>query len=216
MTGGGSATVLRATVPEQLSGERLDRALAVLFPQHSRSRLQQWIRAGHVRVAGRQRRPRDPVTAGEELELEIPCEPAADLVRPQPIPLDVVYEDEALLVIDKPAGMVVHPGAGNPDGTLQNALLHRAPELARVPRAGIVHRLDKDTTGLLVVARTPEAHTRLVAALQAREVRREYDTIVLGRVIAGGTLDAPIGRHPVDRVRMAVRRGSPETGSSRW
>jgi len=207
LPGGGTVTVLRATVPERLSGERLDRALAVLFPQHSRSRLQQWIRAGHVSVAGSQPRPRDAVTAGDEVVLRVPCEPAGDVVRPQPIPLDVVYEDESVLVIDKPAGMVVHPGAGNPDGTLQNALLDHAPELRRVPRAGIVHRLDKDTTGLLVVARTPEAHTRMVAALQAREMHREYDAIVIGRVIAGGTLEAPIGRHPVDRVRMAVRRG---------
>ncbi len=193
----------QAAVPEALTGQRLDRALAALFPGYSRSRLQQWIKAGWVTIEGAARRPRDPVHAGERIQLDAEPEPETPLA-PEPIPLAVVYEDTDLLVIDKPAGLVVHPGAGNPSGTLVNALLHHDPGLEALPRAGLVHRLDKDTTGLLVVARTYAAHSDLVAQLQARTVGRAYEAVVVGRPVAGGRVEAPIGRHPGDRKRMAV------------
>ncbi|MGD8378096.1 MAG: 23S rRNA pseudouridine(1911/1915/1917) synthase RluD [Gammaproteobacteria bacterium] len=188
------------------AGERLDRALAAMFPDYSRSRIQTWIREGHVRLDGRVPRPRDVVAGGEALRLEAVPERAPDLA-PEPIPLDVIYEDDALLVINKPPGLVVHPGAGNPDGTLQNALLHHAPELAGVPRSGLIHRLDKLTSGLLVIARSLSAHTCLTEAMAAREIRREYQAVVNGVLTAGGTVDAPLARHPVDRVKIAVRQG---------
>jgi len=193
-----------AIIPQELAGTRLDRALASLFPEFSRSRLSEWIRQGHVTVDARARRPRDRVAGGERVELEIA--PAADSERWQAQAMDiaVVYEDQHLLVVDKPAGLVVHPGAGNPDGTLVNALLHRDPELIRVPRAGVVHRLDKNTSGLLVVARTLLAHKRLVSALKDRQVEREYLAVVHGLLRAGGRVDAPVGRHRVHRTRMAV------------
>jgi 23S rRNA pseudouridine1911/1915/1917 synthase len=181
----------------------LDQVLAELFPDYSRSRLQQWIRDGGVRVDGQARKPKDRMLGGEqvtvaaELEEDTRCEPQA-------IALRIVHEDDDLLVIDKPAGLVVHPAAGNRDGTLQNALLYHDSALATVPRAGIVHRLDKDTSGLLVVARNLTAHQALVAQLQARSVSREYLAIVWGLLVAGGTVDAPIGRHATDRKRMAV------------
>ncbi len=204
-----SASPLRFQVTEALAGLRLDQALARLCPQHSRSRLSRWIKEGRVRVAGEVcRQPRRTVVAGQCLELE---EGAVGTLperwQAQPMALRVVYEDDALLVVDKPAGLVVHPAVGNPDGTLVNALLHHCPALEGLPRAGIVHRLDKDTTGLLVVAKTAVAHTRLVAALQAREVRREYEAVVVGVMTGGGTVEAPLGRHPVDRKRFAVRPG---------
>ena len=194
---------LEAEIPGELAGLRLDQALARLFPDYSRSRITQWIRSGQVRVDGATRKPRDAVLGGEQVCVEAEL-PADVRVEAEPIPLDIVYEDEALLVLNKPAGLVVHPAAGHNAGTLQNALLHHDPELARVPRAGIVHRLDKDTSGLMVVARTVEAHHDLVAQLQARSVRREYLALVQGELVAGGTIDAPIGRHPVDRKRQAV------------
>ena len=191
-------------IPQELAGTRLDQALASLFPEFSRSRLSEWIRQGLVTVDARARRPRDRVAGGERVELEIA--PAADSERWQAQAMDiaVVYEDQHLLVVDKPAGLVVHPGAGNPDGTLVNALLHRDPELIRVPRAGVVHRLDKNTSGLLVVARTLPAHKRLVSALKDRQVEREYLAVVHGLLRAGGRVDAPVGRHRVHRTRMAV------------
>jgi len=194
-------------LPETWAGMRLDQALAQLWPEHSRSRLQQWIEAGHVRVDDRVRRPRDRVLGGEHVVLRMPAPTAGDPMAAQDLPLAVVHEDQSLLVIAKPAGLVVHPGAGNADGTLQNALLHHAPELAQMPRGGIVHRLDKDTSGLLVVARTLTAHTYLVNELQARRIHREYEALVTGRMIAGGSVEAPLGRHPQDRLRMAVRQG---------
>ncbi len=198
---------MQAQVPETCAGMRLDQALVQLWPEHSRSRLQQWIEAGHVRVDAQVRRPRDRVLGGEQIVLQLPMATACDSIAAQDLPLAVVHEDQSLLVIAKPAGLVVHPGAGNADGTLQNALLHHAPELAQVPRAGIVHRLDKDTSGLLVVARTLSAHTYLVNELQARRIHREYEALVMGRMIAGGSVEAPLGRHPQDRLRMAVRQG---------
>jgi 23S rRNA pseudouridine1911/1915/1917 synthase len=197
---------LRARVDPALAGQRLDQALAALFEDFSRSRLQQWIREGRVRVDGTVWRGRDRVFGGERVEVDAVLEPQGE-VRPEPIPLAVVHQDEHLLVIDKPADLVVHPAAGNWEGTLQNALLHADPGLAVLPRSGIVHRLDKDTSGLLVVARTPVAHRRLVEALQARAVKREYRAVVAGAVVAGGTVEAPIGRHPTVRTRMAVTTG---------
>lgn len=192
-------------MPPAQAGRRLDQALAELLPDFSRSRLKGWIEQGCIEVDGVQRPPRYRLAGGERVQLRAMLD-AADEVRPQPLPLDLVYEDDELLVVSKPAGLVVHPGAGNPDRTLQNALLHHRPELAALPRAGIVHRLDKDTAGLLVVAATPRAHRRLVAALEAREISRRYQALVRAKVTAGGTVDAPIGRHPVRRTRMAVRQ----------
>jgi 23S rRNA pseudouridine1911/1915/1917 synthase len=190
-------------IPETLAGLRLDQALAELFPDYSRARLQQWIKAGQVRVDGRQLRAKDKIQGHEEVVLEAE-ETVATVWEAQAIPLNIVYEDEDILVVDKSIGLVVHPGAGNPDQTLVNALLHHAPELKNLPRAGVVHRLDKDTSGLLVVARSLRAHTRLVEQLQAREFEREYQAVINGMLTAGGTVDAPIGRHPSQRTKMAV------------
>jgi len=191
--------------PEQ-AGQRLDQTLAQLFPDYSRSRLQQWVKEGLVTVDGQKCRPRDKVQRGEQIELEARLEEQVEC-NPQSIPLDLIFEDEQLLVINKPAGLVVHPAVGNRDGTLQNALLNYDDSLIQLPRAGIVHRLDKETSGLLVVARTPMAHKTLVEQLQAREVKREYRAIAKGVLVAGGTVDAPIGRHPVNRVKQAVVPG---------
>ena len=197
------AIQLTAVVGGKHSGQRLDQVSAAVFSDYSRSRLQQWIREGRVLVDGQLRRPRDKVYAGEHLLLRASFEPQVPCA-PEPIPLDLVYEDDHLLVVNKPAGLVVHPAAGNPDGTLQNALLHHDPNLVDLPRAGIVHRLDKDTTGLMVVAKTAAAHKTLVEALQAREIKREYRALVVGKPTAGGRVEAPIGRHPTKRTRMAV------------
>jgi len=194
---------LEATVPLELAGRRLDQALAELFPDHSRSRLQVWIRDGMVLVDGRKLRPRDRVAGGEQVSVKALL--TRDTVSgPEPLALQIVYEDDGLLVVNKPAGLVTHPGAGNWTGTLLNGLLHYAPELAAVPRAGIVHRLDKETSGLLVVARTLAAHHHLVDALARRDVTRDYLALVNGTLTGGGRVDAPIGRHPRDRTRMAV------------
>lgn len=193
-------------IPADCAGMRLDQALAALLPAYSRSRLQQWLKAGQLRVDGRVCRPRDPVAGGETVSGEPVLEPETCALA-QDIPLAICYQDEDVLVIDKPAGLVAHPAAGNRDGTLVNALLHHAPELAALPRAGLVHRLDKDTTGLLVVARSLRAHAALVEQLQARRIEREYLAVVNGTPVAGGTVEAPIGRHPVDRQRMAVVAG---------
>lgn len=200
---------LEAQVPEELDGQRFDRALAELFPQFSRARLQRWIKEGKARHEGKIARAKDAVCAGTYLQVVPETEPDTTWT-PEAIPLDIVYEDDALLVLNKPAGIVVHPAAGNYSGTLVNALLHYAPELAGLPRAGIVHRLDKDTSGLMVVARTLEAHHDLVDQLQARLVTRIYAALVDGLLVAGGTIDAPMGRHPVDRQRMAVVAGGRE------
>ncbi len=196
----------RATIPEEHAGKRFDVALAALFPDFSRSRLQSWIRSGDALIQGEKRRPRDSVAEGEEVRLQIEREEEVQWGA-EDIPLNILYEDEALLFIDKSAGMVVHPAAGNWSGTLVNALLHHDPALAEVPRAGIVHRLDKDTSGVLVVARTLQSHTHLVRQLQERAMSREYQAICKGVMTAGGTVDAPIGRHRVDRKKMAVTEG---------
>ncbi|MDD3762270.1 MAG: 23S rRNA pseudouridine(1911/1915/1917) synthase RluD [Nevskiales bacterium] len=196
--------LLQAEVPETLGGKRLDAVCARVFDAYSRSRIQAWIESGRVTVDGEVvTRTRSPVEAGCLLRLD--AEPEPDFsVRPQDIPIDVVYSDKDLAIINKPPGLTVHPGAGQSDGTLQNALLFHFPQSAAVPRAGIVHRLDKDTSGLMVVALSLQAHAQLVAELGERDIRREYDTLVQGELIAGGTIDAPIGRHPRDRLRMAV------------
>ena len=200
---------LSLTIPPEQAGQRLDQALAALLPDYSRSRLKTWIESGEVRVDGRVMRPRDKVFGGESVAV-VAVLPEETRAAAQAIPLVLVHEDKHLFVVDKPAGLVVHPGAGNPDQTLQNALLALDPKLAALPRAGIVHRLDKDTSGLLVVARTLPAHTALVRMLGEREVHREYECICRGVMTAGGTVDAPIDRHPTDRVRMAVREGGRE------
>ena len=194
---------LELVIPEDRHGRRLDQVLAELVPDYSRSRLQQWIRSGQVTLDGRVPQTKEKLMGGENVRID------AEIVEQtrneaEAIPLDLVYEDNDLLVINKPAGLVVHPAAGNPAGTLLNALLHFDSALAGVPRAGIVHRLDKNTSGLMVVARNLTAHKRLVEALQARSVKREYLTVVYSVLTAGGRIDAPIGRHPVDRKRMAV------------
>ncbi len=192
------------TVPPGCAGMRLDQALAQLMPQHSRSRLKTWIEAGRVTVAGAPAAAKQKVSSGETIAVAPLADPRAVAFVAQALPLTIVYEDETLMVVDKPAGMVVHPGNGNWDGTLANALLHHVPALAGVARAGIVHRLDKDTTGLLVVAKTETAQTDLVRQLQARSVRREYLALAAGDIARNGTVDAPIGRHPVKRTSMAV------------
>lgn len=193
-------------IPAACAGMRLDQALAELLPAYSRSRLQQSLKTGQLRVDGALRRPRDPVRGGETVSGELAWA-VETVAAPQDIPLAIVYEDADLLVINKPANLVAHPAAGHRDGTLVNALLHHAPELTALPRAGLVHRLDKDTTGLLVVARSLRAHTALVDQLQARAIEREYLAVVNGAPVAGGAVDAPLGRHPVDRQRMAVTPG---------
>ncbi len=196
---------LSSRIPDALAGMRLDQALAEMFSGYSRARLQQWIRGGQVTVDARQWRAKDKVLGGEQVELTATlAEEVTSL--PQAIPLHIVYEDEHLLVINKPAGLVVHPAAGNHDGTMLNALLHYAPELVHVPRAGIVHRIDKETSGLLVVARTLTAQADLVQQLQERSIEREYEAVAMGVMTSGGSVDVPIGRHAVDRKRMAVTR----------
>jgi 23S rRNA pseudouridine1911/1915/1917 synthase len=201
---------MNATVPTEMGGLRLDQALARLFHQYSRNRLQEWLRAGHIKVDGRSAAPRTPVTGGEKISLAPPRLADAAAPRAQRMALKIVHEDAALIVIDKPAGLVVHPGAGQPDRTLMNALLAHAPALAGVPRAGIVHRLDKDTSGLLVVAKTVEAQTDLVRQLAERSMQRIYVALVQGDPPASGTIDAPVGRDARTRTRMAVtHRGKP-------
>lgn len=191
------------TVPDALAGLRLDQALAEMFPDYSRSRLKSWVLSGAVRVDGESRRPRDKVDGGEAVELR-PVAEIAVQSEPEPMSLEVVFEDDALLVVNKPAGLVVHPGAGNPAGTLLNGLLHHAAELGSLPRAGIIHRLDKDTSGLLLVAKSLPAHTALVKALAERRIGRVYVAVCQGVLTGGGTIDAPLGRHRVERTRMAV------------
>jgi len=194
---------LTGCIPATAAGKRLDQVLAELFSDYSRSRLQRWIKAGKVLLDGGPVTVRYRVLGGEQVEVRAGPEPESEVIA-QDIPLDVRFADEHLLVLNKPAGLVVHPAAGNPDGTLQNALLHYDPQLVSLPRSGIVHRLDKDTSGLMVVARSLTAHKALVEQLQARTVHREYLALVHTALTAGGTVDAPIGRHPRDRLRMAV------------
>ena len=192
-------------VPPEFAGQRLDQVLAELLSEYSRTRIKTWIESGEVKVDGAVLRPKDRVVGSERIEVDATIE-ADQGVTAEAIAVAVVHQDRDVFVINKPPGLVVHPGAGNRAGTLQNALLHLDPKLNEVPRAGIVHRLDKDTSGLLVVARTLRAHTALVEALEAREIEREYEAVCVGVMTAGGTVDAPITRHPIDRVRMAIRQ----------
>ena len=192
-------------VPEDLAFNRLDHVASALFPQYSRSRLQTWIKNGELVVDGQKRKSKDKVTGGELVAIQSSA--IETTYEAQAIPLNVVYEDEHLLVVNKPSGLVVHPGAGNFDGTLLNGLLHHAEQLNGIPRAGIVHRLDKDTTGLLVVAKTLTAQHHLVQQLQARSVSRIYDAVVYGSLKRSGKVDQPIGRHTTQRTKMAIRLG---------
>lgn len=194
---------MAATVPVELAGERLDQVAARLFPEYSRSRLQSWIKSGALLVDGARLRPRDKVTAGAALAVAAELEAEVSW-QGEAIDLDIIFEDASIIVLNKPAGLVVHPAAGHADGTLVNALLDRAPELAQLPRAGIVHRLDMETSGIMVVARNLSAHHHLVAQLQARTVSREYCAVCIGAMTGGGTIDAPMGRHPRQRKKMAV------------
>jgi 23S rRNA pseudouridine1911/1915/1917 synthase len=196
----------RAEIRPDLAGQRFDQILPGLFPGHSRSHLAGEVKAGRIRLDGREVPPRTRVLGGEVVDWQRSDAPVLG-DRPEAIDLAIVFEDDHLLVLDKPAGLVVHPGAGNPAGTLLNALLYRDPKLAQVPRAGIVHRLDKDTSGLLVVARSLPAQTALVAMLAARDIHRRYVAVVNGVPVAGGTVDAPLDRHPTDRLRRAVQEG---------
>jgi 23S rRNA pseudouridine1911/1915/1917 synthase len=203
--GDGATRVVReAIVPDSAGGARIDQIAAELFAEFSRNRIASWIRSGALTLDGHAVKPKQPVAGGERLVLDVALEHEVELL-PEPIPLDILYEDAHLVVVNKPPGLVVHPGAGNATGTLQNALLHHDPKLAEVPRAGIVHRLDKDTSGALVVAKTLQAHSALVALLADRDVSRRYVALVYGAIVAGGTIDAPIERHWRDRLKMAVR-----------
>jgi 23S rRNA pseudouridine1911/1915/1917 synthase len=195
---------VKVTAPRACAGMRLDQALAKLLPEFSRSRLARWVRSGRATVDGRAALPRRKLRGGEVIEIAPLPDTAAAAHQPEDIPLEVVFEDATLLVVNKPAGLVVHPGSGNWRGTLLNALLRHAPQLAGIPRAGIVHRLDKDTSGLLVVAKTLPAQASLVRQLQARTVKREYLAVAQGRIARDGRIEAPIGRHPLRRTRMAV------------
>ncbi len=197
--------VIELEIPPELAGQRLDSALARLLPQHSRTRIKVWIEEGAVLVGRQRLRPRDLVEAGNRVRLQMKAEEPQFPVQPETIALRLAYEDADLLVIDKAAGLVVHPGAGNTSHTLQNALLGLDASLGKLPRAGLIHRLDKDTSGLLVVARTPEAQTSLARQLMARSMSREYLTVCVGVMTGGGTIDAPIGRNRSDRLKMAVR-----------
>jgi len=194
---------LNTIIPTEMAGLRIDKALALLFPDYSRARLQQWIRDEHVLINAKKVRAKDKIQGGEQVDITAEIEETVTW-QAQPIPLNIIYEDDDIIIVDKPVGLVVHPGAGNQDKTLVNALLHHAPELEQLPRAGIIHRIDKDTSGLLVVTRSIKAHTFLSAKLQAHEFLREYQAITQGVLVAGGNVDAPIGRHPTQRTKMAV------------
>ncbi len=194
---------LTAVVPDSLSGERLDQVAAELFSEYSRSRLASWIKSGDLTANGEKRRPRDKVAPGDSLSIEAELEVQTNWVA-QHIALDIIYEDDSIIVLDKPAGLVVHPAAGHADGTLVNALLAHCPDMDKLPRGGIVHRLDKETSGIMVAAKTLTAHTSLVEQLQQRTVKREYCAVCIGAMTGGGRIDEPMGRHPRQRKKMAV------------
>ena len=199
--------VLEAEVPAQMNGLRLDQAAAQLFSDFSRVRLQGWIRNGNLQLEGKSARAKDKLVGGELLTLKAEVEDQ-DHWKAEDIPLDIIFEDEAIIVINKPVGLVVHPAAGNRSGTLLNGLLHRCPALGKIPRAGIVHRLDKDTSGLMVVAKNLSSHASLVGQLREKSVSRIYQAVAFGLVTAGGTVDAPLGRHPTHRTKRAVSQGA--------
>lgn len=195
------------TVPREYHSQRLDSVIAQLLPEYSRSQISNWIKSGAVTLNQKTCKPKDKAQDGDLIELCVDLnEVDSDfaLCEPEDIPLDIIYEDEEVLVLNKPAGLVVHPGAGNREHTLVNALLHHAPALHHLPRAGIIHRLDKDTTGLLIVAKTLTAHTSLIRQMQARDIQRHYITLVQGHIISGGTIDTGFGRHPRNRLKMTV------------
>jgi 23S rRNA pseudouridine1911/1915/1917 synthase len=194
---------LQTIIPEELAGKRLDQALSQLYPEHSRSRIQSWIKAGDVSVNNLSYKQRYEVNFGDVIDINTEIN-NVDKYQAEAIDLNIIHEDDALIIINKPAGLVVHPGAGNPNHTLVNALLNFDENLGAIPRAGIIHRLDKETTGVMVVARTLESHTYLVNKLQSRDIKREYQTIVCGRLTAGGSIENQIGRHPIHRTKMAV------------
>ncbi len=197
-------TRLTEEVPFEMAGMRLDQVLAELFTDYSRSKLQIWVKTGRVLVNGLMLKPKDKLVGGETIEMDAEAEIVIH-AEPEPIPLEIIFEDESLLIVNKPAGLVVHPAIGNWNGTLLNALLNHDSSLETLPRAGIVHRIDKETSGLLMIAKTLQAHNSLTQQLQARAITREYQAITRGRMTAGGTVDEPIGRHPTDRKRYAVR-----------
>ena len=208
--GNTESVVRQLVIPDALGGQRLDQALSAMLPEFSRNRIQNWIRARKIAVDDAFATTRMKVNGGESVRVEIDPDPNATPDAPQDIPLDVVFEDSMLLVVNKPVGLVVHPGSGNPHGTLLNALLHRVPQVAELPRAGIVHRLDKDTSGLLVVAKTLQAHTDLVRQLQARTVKREYLALVYGELDRGGTVNAPLARDQHNRTKRTVHHTGKE------
>ena len=200
---------LHGTIPENFAGKRIDQALAEIFPQYSRMRLKNWLDSGQILVNSQQKKPKDRVIGGEIIKIDATIDNETT-DEAENIPLDIIFEDESLIVINKPVGMVVHPAAGNRSNTLLNALLYHAPQLANLPRAGIIHRIDKETSGLLVIAKTLEAQTDLVKQLQAREITREYEAIIQGVLTGGGRISEAIGRHPRHRTKMAVvDRGKP-------
>lgn len=196
-------TKINTVIPDEMSGMRLDQALANILPEYSRSILQNWIRDDRIKINNRSMRPRDHVHGGEQVEIWAETVPQT-LDSPENIPLDIIFEDEHIIIINKPAGLVVHPGAGNPQHTLVNALLHHDQKFTQIPRAGIVHRLDKQTTGLMIIARTLQSHTYLVNQLRARNIQRQYIALVNGILITGGSIEQPIGRHPRHRTKMTV------------
>lgn len=196
--------IFKAKIPEDMAGMRLDQCLAEIFPDYSRSKIQTWIKLGRVKVNHALLKAKDIVDGGEYVELDAEAEEVVEY-EAEPIPLDIVHEDHSILIINKPAGLVVHPAAGHWQGTLVNALLYHENSLNTLPRAGIVHRLDKDTSGLLMVAKTLQAYHSLTTQLQERSIDREYLALVKGWMTAGGTIDEPIGRHPVDRKKNAIR-----------
>jgi 23S rRNA pseudouridine1911/1915/1917 synthase len=202
-------TRLTEEVPHEMAGMRLDQVLAELFADYSRSKLQTWVKAGRVQVNGLTLKAKDKLVGGETIVLDAEAEIVV-IAEPEPIPLEIIFEDECLLIVNKPAGLVVHPAIGNWNGTLLNALLNHDNHLETLPRAGIVHRIDKETSGLLMIAKTLQAHNSLTQQLQARAITREYQAITRGRMTAGGTVDEPIGRHPTDRKRYAVRENGKE------
>lgn len=194
---------LQVTVPDELAGKRLDQALSILCPEHSRSRIQSWIKSNSVSVNNLNYKQKDEVNSGDVIKIDAEIN-NVEKYQAEAIDLDIIYEDNDIIIINKPAGLVVHPGAGNPNHTLVNALLNFDKNLDAIPRAGIVHRLDKETTGIMVVARTLESHTFLVNRLQERNIKREYQAVVCGQLVAGGSIENKMGRHPVHRTRMAV------------
>ena len=193
----------RKKISKRLKGERLDQSLAKVFPEFSRNRLKSWILKGFILVDGESWRPRDIVKGGETIDLNVKYESSV-IDSPQDLELDIAFEDKFFLLVNKPAGLVVHPGAGNPSGTLMNGLLYLYPHLKKLPRAGIIHRLDKDTSGLMLVAKTIESHTALVRQLELREISRKYEAVCVGVLTGGGKITQPIRRHPVHRTKMAV------------